>query len=340
MKLAWRVLLIIPALVLILPACAKKEKTGEAASKIEGGGEVVATYAGKKLTLDQFGAEVEKLPPQIKPLLSAPDRRKQFLENFILSQLLIEEAKKKGLDKDEEIKNQIEEMRKRLLLQKVFQDLQQSVAISDAEVKEYWEKHPEEFSTAQIRASHILVDDEAAAKKLLEQVKAKPDSFAELAKKLSKDTATAPSGGDLGFFGHGRMVPEFEKAAFALKNVGDLSDVVKTPFGYHIIKLTEKKEGEPRPFDQVKEEIRSKLLQKRQREKVEAYFAELKRKAEVKVDEKVLAKYNPGPLTEEPGGLPGEPPNLSRPPAPRPAPSAPPAVARPTVPGKESSKSE
>jgi peptidyl-prolyl cis-trans isomerase C len=338
MKMTWRILLIVPALALILPACSKKEKAGAPASKIEGGSEVVATYGDKKLTLDQFGAEVEKLPPQVKPLLSAPDRRKQFLENFVLSQLLIEEAKKKGLDKDEEIKNQLEEMKKRLLLQRVFQDLQKSVTISHAEVKEYWEKHPEEFSTAQIRVSHILLDDEAAAKKLLQQVRAKPDSFADLARKFSKDTATAPSGGDLNFFGHGRMVPEFEKAAFALKNVGDISDVVKTPFGYHIIKLTEKKPGEPRPFDQVKEEIRSKLLQKKQREKVEAYFAELKRKAGVKIDEKVLAKYNPGPLTGGPAALPGQRPMVSRPPTLRPSLPAPPAAARPTTAGKKSSK--
>jgi peptidyl-prolyl cis-trans isomerase C len=335
MKNAWCVLPIVLALAVVPPACAKKKKeAGETLSKIEGGGEVVATYAGDKLTLDQFGAEVEKLPPQIKPLLSAPDRRKQFLENYILSQLLIEEAKKKGLDKDEEIKNQLEEMKKRLLLQKVFQDLQQTVTITDAEVKNYWDKHPEEFSTAQIRASHILVDDEVAAKKILAQVKAKPGSFAELAKKLSKDTATSPSGGDLGFFSQGRMVPEFEKAAFALKNVGDLSDVVKTPFGYHIIKLMERKGGEPRPFDQVKEEIRSKLLQERQREKVEAHFADLKRKAEVKIDEKVLAKYNPGPLTGAPQGFPGAPPMASSPPVPRPAPHAVPPVPPPPAPGK------
>ena len=297
------------AVALALSACGKKKEAGPS-SKIEGGGEVVATFGDQKLTLDEFGAEVEKLPPQIKPLLSAPDRRKQFLENYILSQLLVQEGEKRGLDKDEDIQRQLDETKKRLILQKVFQDIQQSAVVSDGEVKAYYDAHPEEFSNTQIHASHILLEDEAAANQVLDQVKKKPDSFGDLAKKLSKDTATAPAGGDLGWFQRGRMVPEFETAAFALKQPGEISAVVHSPFGYHVIKLTERKEGKPRPFDQVREEIRSKILQDTQRKKIEAYFEELKAKAQVKIDEKVLGKYSPGPSAG--GGLPG---GLGLPPA-------------------------
>jgi peptidyl-prolyl cis-trans isomerase C len=291
------------AALLLLPGCGKKKEAVGPSSKIEGGSEVVATYGDQKLTLDEFGAEVEKLPPQIKPLLSAPDRRKQFLENYILSQLLVQEGEKKGLDKDEDIQKQLDEMKKRLILQKVFQDVQQQATVGDADVKSYYDGHPDEFSNTQIHAAHILVEDEAAANKILDQVKKKPDSFAELAKKLSKDTATAPGGGDLGSFERGRMVPEFEKAAFSLKQPGEISGVVHSPFGFHIIKLIERKDGKPRPFDQVREEIRSKLLQDVQRKKMEAYFENLKKTAKVEIDEKVLAKYNPGPALG--GGLPG-----------------------------------
>src|ERR1700752_4141742 len=95
----------------------------------------------------------------------------------------------------------------------------------------------------QSRGSHILVKDEELAKRLREELRQDPSKFEELAKQNSTDTATAARGGDLGFFGQGRMVPPFEQAAFALEKVGDMSEVVKSPFGYHIIKLTERKEG-------------------------------------------------------------------------------------------------
>ena len=166
-------------------------KGGEKASDTKGKGEVVASYGSHQLTLDDFQAEVDKLPEQVRPMLSSPERRKQFLETFILSQLLIEEAKKKGLDKDEEIRKQVEETEKRLLLQRAYGDLQQAVTVTDPEIEAYFSANPDEFSTSEIRASHILVEDEATAKDLLSQARANPDSFEKLAKENSKDTATA-----------------------------------------------------------------------------------------------------------------------------------------------------
>lgn len=122
---------------------------------------------------------------------------------------------------------------------------------------------------AQIKASHILikVDDkttDADAKKkieeILKEVKDGKD-FAELAKKHSMGP-TAPKGGDLGFFSKGKMVPEFDKAAFAMKKKGDISDIVKTKFGYHIIKLTDKKEASSQKFEDVKKDIAKELYMK------------------------------------------------------------------------------
>jgi peptidyl-prolyl cis-trans isomerase C len=316
------VALLVGGLVFLTTACGGREGAGEADSKVEGGGDIVATFAGEKMSLDDFQAEVEKLPAQVKPLLSSPERRRKFLENFILSKLLVDDAKRRGLDKDEEIKRQLDEMEKRLILQKVFTDLQQNVVVTDEEVKAYYDANPDEFTTTEIRVSHILLDDEASAREVLEKVKADPDSFAALAKERSKDTATAPKGGDLGFFGRGRMVPEFEKAAFALEKPGDLSGVVKSPFGYHIIRLTEKKEGKERPFEQVKEEIRAKLLQERQRSAVEAHFQKVKDAAKLTINDDVLAKYNPGPSA--PPGMPGVGAEMGHPgPPPETAPSAP-----------------
>ncbi len=291
-------------IALAVYACSP-DKGGEEASREEGGGEVVASYGGHKLTLEEFEAEVNKLPEQVRPMLSSPERRKQFLETFILSQLLIDEARKKGLDKDEEIRTQVEETEKRLLLQRAYGDLQQAVAVNDEEIVAYFSANPDEFSSSEIRASHILVDDEATAKDLLIKARANPDSFEKLAKEYSKDSATATNGGDLGFFGRGRMVPDFEAAAFVLAEPGEISEVVKSPFGYHIIKLTEKKEGEKKPIDQVKEQIRVKLLQQKQEKSIEGYFEKLKADHQVRINDEVLAKLSNAPSGAEQSLLPG-----------------------------------
>src|SRR6185369_1379408 len=177
--------------------------------------------------------------------------------------------------------------------------------VTDAEVQAYYDQNRRLFSGAQIRASHILVKDEDLAKKLREELRADPSKFEDLAKANSVDTATAARGGDLGFFGQGRMVAPFEQAAFALEKPGDISDVVKTAFGFHIIKLTERKEGSDRPFDEVKERIRINLLNQRRQDQTQQRLDDLRSKANVKIDDAALAAAEvPGSAQNAPGGAP------------------------------------
>ena len=140
-------------------------------------------------------------------------------------------------------------------------------AVPEAEVREYYEKNKARFGTdEQRRASHILItaegSDKAAARKkaeqLLAQVRAKPAEFEKLARENSKDSGSAAQGGDLGFFGKGMMVKPFEDAVWTLKP-GEISDIVESDFGYHIIKLTEVKPADVRPFADVKGEIERDL---------------------------------------------------------------------------------
>lgn len=290
------VVLLALLLSLSFPACGGSNgEDGEQASLIEGGSEVLATFAGGELTLEDFEAEANKLPPQVKPMLTSPERRRQYLENLIVSKLLIEDARSRGVDKDEEIRRQIEETENRLILQKAYRDLQDSVTVTDEDVAAQYNENSDAYSTSEVRASHILVEDEAVAEDLLKRLKENPDDFAQLAKDLSKDTATASKEGDLGFFGRGRMVPDFEKAVFALKEPGDISEVVKSPFGYHIIMLTERKPGDTKPLEQVKEQIRFMLLQERQRQTLQDYIDKLKADNQVKINDEVLARYSPTP---------------------------------------------
>jgi peptidyl-prolyl cis-trans isomerase D len=144
------------------------------------------------------------------------------------------------------------------------------VVIPPGDVERYYQQNVQQYSTPeQVRASHILLKAEgkddaavkAQAESILTQVKAGAD-FAELAKKISQDEASAANGGDLDYFGRGRMVKEFEGAAFSLAP-GSISDLVKTQYGYHIIKVVDKKPAATRPFEEVRQQIADQLAYER-----------------------------------------------------------------------------
>jgi peptidyl-prolyl cis-trans isomerase C len=259
-------------------------------AKPASGGEVIATYAGKRFTTEDFRREVERLPPRSRAQLTTPERKRQFVDNFILNELLSEQGRTKGYDRDPEIVRQIDDLRQRLVVQRVMRDYQEAPVLSDEEVKAYYDQNQRLFSGAQIHAAHILVKDETLAKQLRAQLDATPDKFEELAKTNSVDTATAARGGDLGLFGQGRMVAEFERVAFALEKPGDLSAVVQTPFGFHIIKLLERKDGPAKPFDDVKDRIRVAMVNQRRQELVTQRFDKVKADAKIDVHEDVLDK--------------------------------------------------
>jgi peptidyl-prolyl cis-trans isomerase C len=163
----------------------------------------------------------------------------------------------------------------------------------DAQVREFYDKNPDKFKQDEaVRASHILFKVEesadAATKKkvkdqaeaVLKQVRGGAD-FAELARKHSAD-GSAQQGGDLNFFTKGQMVPAFDQAAFSLKP-GQISDLVTTQFGYHIIKVTEQRPPSTVPFEQVSDRIKQFLTEQQKQQKVEAFINALKQKAKIEV---------------------------------------------------------
>ena len=267
-------------------------------------GEVVASYKGREITSTDLVKELERLPAPSRVYLTQPERRKQFVENLIMNDLLFREGQQSGLEKDPEIERQVADLRKRLVVQRVMRQYQTPPTISDEQVRAYYDANPTLYSTTQVAASHILVKEEETAKQIRAELETNPDRFAALATEKSTDAGTAKKGGDLGLFGQGRMVPEFDKAAFSLQP-GQISQPVKTRYGYHIIKVTERKEGERKPFDQVKEQIRMTLRNQRLQEQVDGHFAELKKDADMKIDEDALARVTiPTGPTPGPGGMP------------------------------------
>lgn len=152
--------------------------------------------------------------------------------------------------------------------------LQPRISITEDEMKAYFEENKQDFAQEkQVKARHILVENEEKAKEIIAKLR-NGDDFAELAKKYSIDPATKENGGDLGFFGKGDMVKEFEDVAFSLK-VGEISSPVKTQYGYHIIKVEEKKEAQEADYEKSKDKIKDILFNQKVQQEYDPWMQEL-----------------------------------------------------------------
>lgn len=155
-----------------------------------------------------------------------------------------------------------------------------SIELTDEEIEQYFEDNKDSYGQAeQVVASHILLEDEATAKEVLEKIQAGED-FEELAKSYSKDTETSANGGDLGYISRGQMDESFEEVAFSLEK-GAVSEVVQTPEGYHIIKVTNKVPAEEAELEDVKDEVYAALLEERVSEEYMTWLTEKKEQYEI-----------------------------------------------------------
>jgi len=234
---------------------------------------VLATVEDNEIKLKDVEGVLSRLDPQRAAMYDNEMGRRAILEELINVELFSLLGAELEVEKDKEFIEMMEKVRKDIVRQFAVDAIMKDVSVSDEEIAEEYEKNKDRFKVQEtVRASHILVEDEDAMKK----VQADLDggmSFDEAARKHS----TCPSkeqGGDLGFFSKGQMVKEFSDAAFAMK-VGEVTkEPVKTQFGLHLIKLTEKKEESIRPLDDVKEQLGDSMLNEK---KAELYQKELDR---------------------------------------------------------------
>lgn len=167
-----------------------------------------------------------------------------------------------------------ESVRREYTINKLVEKLTEGIEITDEEVKDYYDAHQDEF--ASVKASHILLDTKEEAEKMLARVKA-GENFAELAKQYSKDPSAKENSGDLDYFRHGDMVEPFEKAAFALKP-GEISEIVQTDFGFHIIKVEDSKLDK---FEDVKEQIKGNTLYEKKSSEYDKLLEEMRKDANI-----------------------------------------------------------
>ncbi len=276
-------LMFIIPLLFAFVACVKKG---------EEKGPYLAKVGNVKIMQADLEREMKNLPVFAQKMFEGSDGKERFLGELIKKELLYQDALKKGLDKDAEYLKRVEDFRKITLIGVLLEkEMESKAKVSDQEVKDYYEKHKEDFAVGRIRASHILVKTEEEAKKILERLK-KGEDFAKIAKKSSIDPGSAKNGGDLGFFSAGQMVPEFEAAAVKLKQ-GEISDPVKTKLGYHIIKVTDKKIDKSVEFEKVKSYISQRLSAEKQKGFFDSYIEELKKKYTPEINKEAVSKLAP-----------------------------------------------
>ena len=199
--------------------------------------------------------------------LPPAQKRMSLLEFLIDNQLFAEAADAEKLGEGPDFETRLKYLKRRALRELYFEKVIKS-SVSDADARKIYDDQvklikPEE----EVSARHILVDSEEKAKEIKEKLKAGGD-FVALAKEYTLDTGTKEDGGNLGYFGRGQMVPQFEEVVFKL-NKGEVSDPVKTQFGWHLIKIEDKRFKQPPAFDIVKDRIiQSQLLQKAQQSAV------------------------------------------------------------------------
>ncbi len=298
----------VTGVVLMGAACSSK---GTDAVKKEG--KVVAQVDDVTITTGELQEELDKLPPYLKGRVATAEGRREFLDNLLTRKALMLEADTLGIENDPQISRQIAEYKERLVLQKLMQDnIPKDPQLSDEEIRKYFDEHTDEFKEgAQVRVRHVLIKSEPGdpdakkqeARRKAEQVRKRArggEDFEKLAKQYSEDVGSKNRGGDLGFFPRGRMAKPFEDTAFALSKPNEISDVVETQFGYHVIQYVDRQEPKEKTFDEAKEQIRRRLAPQRQRDSYQTFITNIKDKRKIVVHDDVLASMGGDKSAEAP----------------------------------------
>lgn len=255
---------------------------------------VLATVGSETITQADLDDVVRTAQPNQKAYFASPEGQRAIVNDMADSVLFYLWANDNGLQKTDKYKTTMKKIEKRVLASMAVEKVISDIKVTDEEVSKYYDEHKAAFQVPEsVKASHILVvvSKDAGKKewvkakkeinKIRKEITSKKITFADAAKKYSGCPSKA-AGGDLGFFTKGQMVPEFEKTAFSTP-VGEISKPVKTQFGYHIIKVTEKKDATSKKLDEVKATIKQQLFQQKQRKTFEDQTAELHKKYEVKI---------------------------------------------------------
>lgn len=259
--------------------------------KADFGGDYVVKIDNKKITEKDLKKEFETLPDMAKHFFSGPEGVERFTDEVVKKEVLYLEALKRGYDKKEDFAKKVEEFKKLTLINQLLEEEMKKVSmVTDEELRAYYEKHKDEFTTnTQVRLSQIVVKDEQSAKKVIESLQ-KGEDFAKVASSMSIDKNSAKSGGDLGFFKKGELNKELEGIAFSLKK-GEISNPIPLRDGIHFIKVTDAK-GTVQDFEKVKPMITHRATVEKQRTAFEKIIEDAKKSRKIEINKEALKKVS------------------------------------------------
>jgi peptidyl-prolyl cis-trans isomerase C len=236
----------------------------------------VAIVNGKPVPTSRVAALTKQVTTQNKGQPVTPEMQEQIRQEIINREVFAQEAQKRGIDASDDFKIEFESFRQQILIRALFADFQKNNPVTDADVKAEYDKFAAANGGKEFRASHILVEGEDEAKKLIAEIK-KGGKFADIAKKSSKDPGSGANGGDLDWASANSYVKEFSDAMTKLEK-GQMTDVaVKSQFGFHIIRLDDVRQAQLPALEQVKPQIAQQLTQ----QKLAAFQKEIRDKAKV-----------------------------------------------------------
>jgi peptidyl-prolyl cis-trans isomerase C len=251
---------------------------------------------GDRITESMFRKEAENLPPYIRPIVETQSGRMQFLDSLITRDLLMREALRRGIERRVDVRGRLEQARRSILLEALLREVAENApAISDGELRKYYEENKANFETGErVRVRHILFKEEGKAKEFAQRAKnGEPfDQLMRAAEKVGGTTA------DLGLIERGSFDKDFENASFGAPE-NSIVGPVKTLYGYHVIQVLEKRPAGLAPFEEVKGKIAAELREGAQREVFENLVNGLKKQAKIRLTVPLPAE---GPAPVPPAG--------------------------------------
>lgn len=255
---------------------------------------VLAKVADREIREKDIDQVIRMMGPQGAMMYDNPQGRRAVLDELVSMHLFALKGAEEKLDQTPEFKTAVETFRNQSLARAAIDASLKDVTVSDEEAKKFYDEHPDQFTQPErVHVRHVLISDDVTSADAIAKIQADLKagvSFDEVAKSRSL-CPSAAQGGDLGEVSKGQMVPEFEAAAFALKNPGDLSEPVKTQFGWHIIRLESRTPSSVEPFDTVKPQLVQYLTNEKKGEAFKNAVEGLKKtyKVEILVPEEPMS---------------------------------------------------